>query len=227
MPAGARRSAGRIGGIDVSTRSRHARRWRSTPTAEWATPGSPSESCRLQHTHGDAFDEARDRGHAAQPAHDDRASLDRLHVSARNVRARRTFLLTRFAVGRGATATASWMPSCTARVHTRPPIVTRGSIGVRSARDRYCASAPMRSEFVALRCDMTPRSRHYSTPPAPPRTPLTATRDNPMPIDALGERIAELAARIHAATYELLVMLRRVRRRGEAGTTGSCPARTG
>ena len=28
-----------------------------------------------------------------------------------------------------------------------------------------------------------------------------------MPIDALGERIAELAARIHAATYELLVML--------------------
>ena len=39
-------------------------------------------------------------------------------------------------------------------------------------------------------------------------TPLTATRDNPMPIDALGERIAELAARIHAATYELLVMLR-------------------
>jgi hypothetical protein len=29
-----------------------------------------------------------------------------------------------------------------------------------------------------------------------------------MPIDALGERIAELAARIHAATYELLVMLR-------------------
>ena len=42
----------------------------------------------------------------------------------------------------------------------------------------------------------------------PPLTPLTATRDNPMPIDALGERIAELAARIHAATYELLVMLR-------------------
>src|SRR5687767_12026529 len=29
-----------------------------------------------------------------------------------------------------------------------------------------------------------------------------------MPIDALGEAIAELAARIHAATYELLVMLR-------------------
>jgi len=29
-----------------------------------------------------------------------------------------------------------------------------------------------------------------------------------MPTDALGERIAELAARIHAATYELLVMLR-------------------
>ena len=29
-----------------------------------------------------------------------------------------------------------------------------------------------------------------------------------MPIDALGERIAELAARIHAATHELLVMLR-------------------
>jgi len=28
-----------------------------------------------------------------------------------------------------------------------------------------------------------------------------------MPIDALGERIAELAARIHAATYELLFML--------------------
>ena len=47
-----------------------------------------------------------------------------------------------------------------------------------------------------------------STPPTPPLTPLTATRDNPMPIDALGERIAELAARIHAATYELLVMLR-------------------
>ena len=42
----------------------------------------------------------------------------------------------------------------------------------------------------------------------PPLTPLTATRDNPMPIDALGERIAELAARVHAATYELLVMLR-------------------
>jgi len=41
-----------------------------------------------------------------------------------------------------------------------------------------------------------------------PLTPLTATRDNPMPIDALGEAIAELAARIHAATYELLVMLR-------------------
>jgi hypothetical protein len=44
--------------------------------------------------------------------------------------------------------------------------------------------------------------------PASPLTPLTASRDNPMPIDALGERIAELAARIHAATYELLVMLR-------------------
>ena len=42
----------------------------------------------------------------------------------------------------------------------------------------------------------------------PPLTPLTASRDNPMPIDALGERIAELAARIHAATYELLTMLR-------------------
>ena len=40
-----------------------------------------------------------------------------------------------------------------------------------------------------------------------PLTPLTATRDNPMPVDALGEAIAELAARIHAATYELLVML--------------------
>ena len=46
------------------------------------------------------------------------------------------------------------------------------------------------------------------SPSPPPLTPLTATRDNPMPIDALGERIAELAARIHAATYELLVMLR-------------------
>ena len=42
----------------------------------------------------------------------------------------------------------------------------------------------------------------------PPLTPLTASRDNPMPIDALGERIAELAARIHAATYEFLTMLR-------------------
>ena len=41
-----------------------------------------------------------------------------------------------------------------------------------------------------------------------PTTPLDATRDNPMPIDALGEAIAELAGRIHAATYELLVMLR-------------------
>ena len=41
-----------------------------------------------------------------------------------------------------------------------------------------------------------------------PLTPLTATRDNPMPVDALGEAIAELAARLHAATYELLVMLR-------------------
>ena len=47
-----------------------------------------------------------------------------------------------------------------------------------------------------------------STPPLPPLTPLTASRYNPMPIDALGERIAELAARIHAATYEFLVMLR-------------------
>jgi hypothetical protein len=46
-------------------------------------------------------------------------------------------------------------------------------------------------------------------PQTPPLTPLTATRDNPMPIDALGERIADLAARIHAATYELLVMLRK------------------
>ena len=40
-----------------------------------------------------------------------------------------------------------------------------------------------------------------------PLTPLTATRDNPMPIDALGEAIAEMAVRLHAATYELLVML--------------------
>jgi hypothetical protein len=46
-----------------------------------------------------------------------------------------------------------------------------------------------------------------TTATTPPLTPLTASRDNPMPIDALGERIAELAARIHAATYELLVML--------------------
>ncbi len=55
---------------------------------------------------------------------------------------------------------------------------------------------------------MTPTLTSPLTVPAPPLTPLTATRDNPMPIDALGERIAELAARIHAATYELLVMLR-------------------
>ena len=41
-----------------------------------------------------------------------------------------------------------------------------------------------------------------------PLTPLDATSDNPMPIDALGEAIAVLAGRIHAATYELLVMLR-------------------
>jgi hypothetical protein len=41
-----------------------------------------------------------------------------------------------------------------------------------------------------------------------PFTPLNATPDNPMPLDALGEAIAELAGRIHAATYELLVMLR-------------------
>jgi hypothetical protein len=53
---------------------------------------------------------------------------------------------------------------------------------------------------------LTPASTSL-TPPAPPLTPLTATRDNPMPIDALGERIAVLAAHIHAATYELLVML--------------------
>ena len=48
------------------------------------------------------------------------------------------------------------------------------------------------------------------TPPTPPTPliPLTTTRHNPTPIDALVERIAELAARIHAATYELLVMLR-------------------
>src|SRR5687767_7291168 len=65
----------------------------------------------------------------------------------------------------------------------------------------------MRSEFVALRCGMTATLTSPSVRPAPPLTPLTATRDNPMPIDALGERIAELAARIHAATYELLVML--------------------
>jgi hypothetical protein len=37
---------------------------------------------------------------------------------------------------------------------------------------------------------------------------LTANLDSPSSIDALGERIAELAARLHAATYELLVMLR-------------------
>src|SRR5688572_17788152 len=65
----------------------------------------------------------------------------------------------------------------------------------------------MRSKFVALRCDMASTLTSPSVRPAPPPTPLTATRDNPMPIDALGERIAELAARIHAATYELLVML--------------------
>lgn len=73
--------------------------------------------------------------------------------------------------------------------------------------------APVRSEFVALRCDMTPTLTPSLAPTptaaqTPPLTPLTATRDNPMSIDALGERIAELAARIHAATYELLVMLR-------------------
>ena len=55
---------------------------------------------------------------------------------------------------------------------------------------------------------MTPTLTPRLTPPTPPLTPLTATCDNQMPIDALGERIAELAARIHAATYELLVMLR-------------------
>ena len=38
----------------------------------------------------------------------------------------------------------------------------------------------------------------------PPLTPLTAMRDNLMPIDALGERIAELTAWIDAATDELL-----------------------
>src|SRR5687768_5047977 len=76
-----------------------------------------------------------------------------------------------------------------------------------AARSSLCV-APMRSKFVALRCDMTPTLTPPPIPPAPPLTPLTATRDNPMPIDALGERIAELAARIHAATYELLVMLR-------------------
>jgi len=55
---------------------------------------------------------------------------------------------------------------------------------------------------------MTPTLTSSLTVPTPPLTPLTATRDHPMPIDALGGRIAELAARIHAATYELLVMLR-------------------
>ena len=54
---------------------------------------------------------------------------------------------------------------------------------------------------------MTPPLTPPVPRPVPPLTPLTATRDNPMPIDALGERIAELAARIHAATYELLIML--------------------
>ena len=47
-----------------------------------------------------------------------------------------------------------------------------------------------------------------------------------MPIDALGEAIAELAARIHAATYELLVMLRDFDAE-LAGTTASCRAPTG
>ena len=87
-------------------------------------------------------------------------------------------------------------------------------------------AAPKRSEIVALRCTMTPTLTSPLTVPTPPLTPLTATRDNPMPIDALGERIAELAARIHAATYELLVMLREYDE-GKGWTWPFCPITPG
>jgi hypothetical protein len=44
--------------------------------------------------------------------------------------------------------------------------------------------------------------------------------------DRLGDAIAELASRIHAATYELLVLIRQFDACA-AGTTAACPARTG
>ena len=70
------------------------------------------------------------------------------------------------------------------------------------------------------------------TPPLSPtsgsdrdnRPPLDARASSP--VDQLGEAIAELAARLHAATYELLVLLREFDE-GAAGTTGSCRALTG
>ena len=59
-----------------------------------------------------------------------------------------------------------------------------------------------------------------STFGAPPSSHAPVARS---PTDALGERIAALAARLHAATYELLVLLREFdARTGWNGGFASC-----
>ncbi|HZI78181.1 MAG TPA: hypothetical protein VFD69_01645 [Vicinamibacterales bacterium] len=57
-------------------------------------------------------------------------------------------------------------------------------------------------------------------------TPPLLSSTAPATVEQLGEAIADIAAGIHAATYQMLVLLHEFDER-RAGTTGSCRAPIG
>ena len=74
---------------------------------------------------------------------------------------------------------------------------------------------------------MTTATLVESPAPAPASASVASGLAASSSTEMLGEQIAALAARLHAATYELLVLLREFDRADRAGTTASCPVRTG
>ena len=81
---------------------------------------------------------------------------------------------------------------------------------------RVCFAAAAVAALGLARASSAPENVGLPSPMTPPLSSLTyvAPRSTALtlvpstPIEQLGETIADLAARIHAATYELLVMLR-------------------
>ncbi len=86
---------------------------------------------------------------------------------------------------------------------------------------------------VNLRRQKLPRYDGKCSPHLPPIRSLSHASPHALVLarradtDDLGETIAALAARLHAATYELLVLLREFDAARRAGTTASCRAPIG